>query len=116
MAASSWPSIFRGLNTAETTALTLAMRDSGDILKFPKDKRPLVDSIPPAASVTKFRSRSRRSRVPRLPRPDDSGRGLSITGGTLDKLDSIPTSRRCCLRRKSLRKSSKSAASSVARR
>jgi len=34
---------FRGLNPAETTALTLAMRDSGDVLKFPKDKRPLVD-------------------------------------------------------------------------
>ncbi|HUB86497.1 MAG TPA: thymidine phosphorylase, partial [Verrucomicrobiae bacterium] len=34
---------FRGLNSAETTALTLAMRDSGNILKFPKDTRPLVD-------------------------------------------------------------------------
>src|SRR5215469_5330517 len=34
---------FRGLNTAETTALTLAMRDSGDKLRFPKDSRPLVD-------------------------------------------------------------------------
>jgi pyrimidine-nucleoside phosphorylase len=34
---------FRGLNSDETTALTLARRDSGDGLKFPKDKRPLVD-------------------------------------------------------------------------
>src|SRR5437879_3785596 len=34
---------FRGLDTVETTALTLAMRDSGDVLKFPRDKRPLVD-------------------------------------------------------------------------
>src|SRR5437870_3570499 len=34
---------FRGLNTAETTALTLAMRDSGETLKFPEDPRPLVD-------------------------------------------------------------------------
>ena len=34
---------FRVLNTAETTALTFAMRDSGDVLKFPKDLRPLVD-------------------------------------------------------------------------
>src|SRR5882757_8772117 len=82
---------FRGLNTAETTALTLAMRDSGDVLKFPKDKRPLVDkhstggigdkvSLPlaPLLACLGFR-------VPMI-----SGRGLGITGGTLDKLDSIP--------------------------
>ena len=82
---------FRGLNTAETIALTLAMRDSGDVLKFPKDKRPLVDkhstggigdkvSLPlaPLLACLGFR-------VPMI-----SGRGLGITGGTLDKLDSIP--------------------------
>jgi pyrimidine-nucleoside phosphorylase len=82
---------FRGLNTAETTALTLAMRDSGDTLKFPKDKRPLADkhstggigdkvSLPlaPLLACLGFR-------VPMI-----SGRGLGITGGTLDKLDSIP--------------------------
>jgi pyrimidine-nucleoside phosphorylase len=82
---------FRGLDTAETTALTLAMRDSGDVLKFPKDKRPLVDkhstggigdkvSLPlaPLLACLGFR-------VPMI-----SGRGLGITGGTLDKLDSIP--------------------------
>jgi pyrimidine-nucleoside phosphorylase len=81
---------FRGLDTAETTALTLAMRDSGDVLKFPKDKRPLVDkhstggigdkvSLPlaPLLACLGFR-------VPMI-----SGRGLGITGGTLDKLDSI---------------------------
>ncbi len=81
---------FRGLNTAETTALTLAMRDSGDVLKFPRDKRPLVDkhstggigdkvSLPlaPLLACLGFR-------VPMI-----SGRGLGITGGTLDKLDSI---------------------------
>jgi pyrimidine-nucleoside phosphorylase len=82
---------FRGLNTEETTALTLAMRDSGDVLEFPKDKRPLVDkhstggigdkvSLPlaPLLACLGFR-------VPMI-----SGRGLGITGGTLDKLDSIP--------------------------
>ena len=82
---------FRGLDTAETTALTLAMRDSGDILEFPKDPRPLVDkhstggigdkvSLPlaPLLACLGFR-------VPMI-----SGRGLGITGGTLDKLDSIP--------------------------
>jgi len=82
---------FRGLTTAETTALTLAMRDSGDVLKFPPDPRPLVDkhstggigdkvSLPlaPLLACLGFR-------VPMI-----SGRGLGITGGTLDKLDSIP--------------------------
>ena len=67
------------------------MRDSGDVLKFPKDKRPLVDkhstggigdkvSLPlaPLLACLGFR-------VPMI-----SGRGLGITGGTLDKLDSIP--------------------------
>jgi pyrimidine-nucleoside phosphorylase len=91
MAAMLMAIFFRGLNTAETTALTLAMRDSGDVLKFPKDSRPLVDkhstggigdkvSLPlaPLLACLGFR-------VPMI-----SGRGLGITGGTLDKLDSIP--------------------------
>jgi pyrimidine-nucleoside phosphorylase len=91
MAAMLMAIYFRGLTTAETTALTLAMRDSGDVLKFPKDERPLVDkhstggigdkvSLPlaPLLACLGFR-------VPMI-----SGRGLGITGGTLDKLDSIP--------------------------
>lgn len=91
MAAFLMAVFFRGLNEAETTALTLAMRDSGEVLSFPKDKRPLVDkhstggvgdkvSLPlaPLLACLGFR-------VPMI-----SGRGLGITGGTLDKLDSIP--------------------------
>jgi len=91
MAAMLMAIFFRGLNSAETRALTLAMRDSGDTLKFPRDKRPLVDkhstggvgdnvSLPlaPLLACLGFR-------VPMI-----SGRGLGITGGTLDKLDSIP--------------------------
>ena len=82
---------FRGLQRAEVRALTLAMRDSGELLKFPSDPRPLVDkhstggigdkvSLPlaPLLACLGFR-------VPMI-----SGRGLGITGGTLDKLDSIP--------------------------
>ena len=82
---------FRGLTRAETRALMLAMRDSGDVLRFPEDPRPVVDkhstggvgdkvSLPlaPLLACLGFR-------VPMI-----SGRGLGITGGTLDKLDSIP--------------------------
>ena len=83
---------FRGLSADETRALTLAMRDSGKVLSFPRDDfRPVVDkhstggvgdkvSLPlaPLLSCLGFR-------VPMI-----SGRGLGITGGTLDKLDSIP--------------------------
>ncbi len=82
---------FRGLTSDETTALTLAMRDSGDQLRFPPGDRPVVDkhstggvgdkvSLPlaPLLACLGFR-------VPMI-----SGRGLGITGGTLDKLDSIP--------------------------
>ncbi|HEY2953252.1 MAG TPA: thymidine phosphorylase [Verrucomicrobiae bacterium] len=91
MAALLMAIFFRGLNAEETRALTLAMRDSGDVLKFPDDPRPLVDkhstggvgdkvSLPlaPLLACLGFR-------VPMI-----SGRGLGITGGTLDKLESIP--------------------------
>ena len=82
---------FRGLDGGETRALTVAMRDSGEVLKFPSDPRPIVDkhstggvgdkiSLPlaPLLACLGFR-------VPMI-----SGRGLGITGGTLDKLESIP--------------------------
>lgn len=82
---------FRGLNEDETRALALAMRDSGEVLQFPDDPRLLVDkhstggvgdkvSLPlaPLLACLGFR-------VPMI-----SGRGLGITGGTLDKLESIP--------------------------
>lgn len=91
MAAMLMAIYFRGLSDAETRALTLAMRNSGDALKFPRDPRSLVDkhstggigdkvSLPlaPLLACLGFR-------VPMI-----SGRGLGITGGTLDKLDSIP--------------------------
>ena len=82
---------FRGLAPTETAALTMAMRDSGDVLQFPNDTRPLVDKhstggvgdkvsfpLAPLLACLGFR-------VPMI-----SGRGLGITGGTLDKLEAIP--------------------------
>jgi pyrimidine-nucleoside phosphorylase len=83
---------FRGLDSSETRALTYSMRDSGPVLKFPEDsQRPVVDkhstggvgdkvSLPLAPLLA-----SLGFRVPMI-----SGRALGITGGTLDKLESIP--------------------------
>jgi len=91
MAAFLMAVFFRGLTDTETRSLTLAMRDSGEVMQFPADPRPLVDkhstggvgdkvSLPlaPLLACLGFR-------VPMI-----SGRGLGITGGTLDKLESIP--------------------------
>src|SRR5512141_760146 len=82
---------FRGLVDTETRELTLAMRDSGECLTWPEDPRPVADkhstggvgdkvSLPlaPLLACLGFR-------VPMI-----SGRGLGITGGTLDKLETIP--------------------------
>lgn len=91
MAALLMAILFRGLDGDETHALTIALRDSGQRLQFPPDPRPLVDKhstggvgdkvslvLAPLLACLGFR-------VPMI-----SGRGLGITGGTLDKLESIP--------------------------
>ena len=90
MAALLMAILFRGLDATETRALTVALRDSGQKLTFPNDPRPLVDKhstggvgdkvslvLAPLLACLGFR-------VPMI-----SGRGLGITGGTLDKLESI---------------------------
>lgn len=81
---------FRGMNDKETLALTLAIRDSGDILHFPNihglrvdkhstggvgDKTSLVIA-PIVASLG--------LKIAKM-----SGRGLGHTGGTVDKLESF---------------------------
>ena len=80
----------RGLSEEARVALTLAMRDSGDVLKWSLDA-PVVDKhstggigdcvslllAPMLAAVG-------------APNPMISGRGLGHTGGTLDKLEAIP--------------------------
>ena len=91
MAAFLMAVFFRGLDPAETAALTRAMRDSGEVLHFPADPRPLVDKHSTGGIGDKVS-------LPLVPLlaclglrvPMISGRGLGITGGTLDKLESIP--------------------------
>ena len=84
---------FNGMSTPERVALTLAMRDSGRVLAWPRDRfdGPILDKhstggvgdnvslmlAPMLAACGAF--------VPMI-----SGRGLGHTGGTLDKLEAIP--------------------------
>ncbi len=86
---------FNGMARDEAVALTLAMRDSGTVLTWPEldgpDGGPVLDKhstggvgdnvslmlAPAVAACGGY--------VPMI-----SGRGLGHTGGTLDKLDSIP--------------------------
>jgi pyrimidine-nucleoside phosphorylase len=81
----------RGMTTDETAALTDAMLDSGMRMQWPNDGRPVVDKhssggigdktsliLAPLLAACGMR-------VPMI-----SGRGLGPTGGTLDKLESIP--------------------------
>ncbi len=82
---------FQGLDNEETVSLTMAMRDSGDVLAWDQLKNPVVDKhstggvgdnvslmLAPMAAACG------------LDVPMISGRGLGHTGGTLDKMDSIP--------------------------
>ena len=82
---------FRGMNPREQMALTIAMRDSGAVLRWPGLDGPVLDKHstggvgdlvslvlgPVVAACGGY--------VPMI-----SGHGLGHTGGTLDKLESIP--------------------------
>ncbi|HBJ37920.1 MAG TPA: thymidine phosphorylase [Planctomycetaceae bacterium] len=87
---------FRGMTAAETAALTLAMLDSGD--RLPRASRGNSRSDKPR--VDKHSTGGLGDKVSLILAPllacHDvvvpmvSGRGLGLTGGTLDKLESIP--------------------------
>ncbi|MGH7514924.1 MAG: thymidine phosphorylase [Gemmatimonadales bacterium] len=82
---------FRGLEPAELTALTDTMIDSGDRLRFDGHPRPVADKHSTGGVGDKVSLllapmvASCGVAVPMM-----SGRGLGHTGGTLDKLESIP--------------------------
>ncbi|MAR08516.1 MAG: thymidine phosphorylase [Blastopirellula sp.] len=82
---------WRSMSTDETAALTEAMLESGIVLDWPDDGRAVVDKhstggigdkvsllLAPLLACSHCRN------------PMISGRGLGATGGTLDKLESIP--------------------------
>ena len=81
----------RGLSDTATTALTAAITQSGDCLIWPDDGRPVVDKHSTGGVGDKVSLvlaplwAELGWRVPMI-----SGRGLEHTGGTLDKLESIP--------------------------
>ena len=82
---------FRGMNAAETGALTRAMMHSGRCLAHPAGSPPKVDKH----STGGIGDKVSLILAPLLACDDlwvpmISGRGLGITGGTLDKLESIP--------------------------
>jgi len=82
---------FRGMTSGETRALTRAMMNSGHVLSHPAGSPPKVDKH----STGGIGDKVSLILAPLLACdglwvPMISGRGLGITGGTLDKLESIP--------------------------
>ena len=80
-----------GLNAQETVALTMAMRDSGNVLDWSDLNGPVVDKHSSGGVGDKVSLML----APMIAAcggyvPMISGRGLGHTGGTLDKFDSIP--------------------------
>ncbi|MEZ6095368.1 MAG: thymidine phosphorylase [Pirellulaceae bacterium] len=81
---------FQGMTHRETASLTQAMLSSGDSLSFPNAHRKMVDKHSTGGIGDKIS-------IPLAPIliasglgvPMISGRGLGITGGTIDKLESI---------------------------
>jgi pyrimidine-nucleoside phosphorylase len=82
---------FQGMTAVETQHLTTAMMESGAVLEYPKGSPPKVDKH----STGGIGDKTSLVLAPLLACAENwvpmiSGRGLGITGGTLDKLESIP--------------------------
>ncbi|HMO13720.1 MAG TPA: thymidine phosphorylase [Pirellulaceae bacterium] len=91
MAAFAMAILFAGMEAHEIIALTNAMKDSGRVMQWNANGRPKVDKHSTGGIGDKIS-------IPLAPLlacvgcdvPMISGRGLGATGGTLDKLESIP--------------------------
>jgi pyrimidine-nucleoside phosphorylase len=80
-----------GMTRDETTRLTLAMRDSGQVLAHPQVARPKVDKHSTGGVGDKVSLLlAPLVAAAGLAVPMVSGRGLGHTGGTIDKLAAIP--------------------------
>jgi pyrimidine-nucleoside phosphorylase len=91
MSAFAMAVFFRGMTPNETQELTAAMMRSGRVLSYPKNSPPKIDKH----STGGIGDKVSLVLAPLLACdevwvPKISGRGLGITGGTLDKLESIP--------------------------
>jgi len=90
MSAFAMAVFFKGMSARETAALTLAMMRSGDVFEHPPgsvvvDKHSTGGIGDKVSLILAPLVACAGCRVPMV-----SGRGLGITGGTLDKLESIP--------------------------
>lgn len=91
MAAMAMAIYFQGMSTEETASLTDAMMKSGDVLSWDSCPLPTADKHSTGGIGDKISLMlaplvaTQGIAVPMI-----SGRGLGITGGTLDKLESIP--------------------------
>lgn len=82
---------FKGMNELETSVLTDAMMRSGDLVDFSGWPRPTADKHSTGGVGDKLSLMvAPLAAAAGLAVPMISGRGLGITGGTLDKLESIP--------------------------
>jgi pyrimidine-nucleoside phosphorylase len=91
--ASAWAMavLLKGMNAEETTYLTLAMADSGDTLDLSEVVEIAVDKHSSGGVGDKTSiSVAPMVRACGLPVGKMSGRGLGFSGGTLDKLESVP--------------------------
>ena len=91
MAAFAMAIYFQGMTDEETAVLTDAMMRSGDILDLSSMPNPTADKHSTGGIGDKISLvLAPLAAVAGLDVPMISGRGLGITGGTLDKLESIP--------------------------